>query len=66
MLFKDKTIDGLKTGFTQAAGYCLAASSKRDDMRLISVVLNANSIRHRVNITKKLLNYGFASIKLNY
>lgn len=59
MLFKDKTIDGLKTGFTQAAGYCLAASSKRDDMRLISVVLNANSIRHRVNITKKLLNYGF-------
>ena len=59
MLWKDKTIDGLKTGVTEAAGYCLAISAKRNDMRLVSVVLGAKSKRERVKISKKLLAYSF-------
>ncbi len=59
LLWQDKSVDGLKTGHTEAAGYCLVASAKREEMRLISVVLGARSENARANETKKLLNYGF-------
>jgi D-alanyl-D-alanine carboxypeptidase (penicillin-binding protein 5/6) len=51
--------DGLKTGYTSAAGYCLAASATRGDMRLISVVMGSSSARARADATRALLNYGF-------
>lgn len=59
LLWQDPTVDGLKTGHTEAAGYCLVSSAKRDDMRLISVVLGTNSMEQRIQETQKLLNYGF-------
>lgn len=59
LLWRDPAVDGLKTGHTQAAGYCLAASAKRDGMRLISVVLGSNSESSRVSESQSLLNYGF-------
>lgn len=59
LLWRDETVDGLKTGHTEAAGYCLAASAKRGDMRLISVVLGTRSENVRAQETSKLLNYGF-------
>ena len=59
LLFKDPSVDGLKTGHTQEAGYCLVASAKRNDMRLISVVMGAKSESARERETQKLLSYGF-------
>ena len=59
MLALDSSVDGIKTGYTEAAGYCLAVSAKRDDMRLISVVMGAASPADRVAETRKLLSYGF-------
>ena len=59
LLFRDESVDGLKTGYTRAAGYCLVASAKRDGMRLIAVVMGAKSIRARARIAQSLLNYGF-------
>jgi len=59
LLWRDPAVDGLKTGHTQAAGYCLAASAKRDGMRLISVVLGSSSESSRVAESQSLLNYGF-------
>jgi len=59
LLWRDPAVDGLKTGYTQAAGYCLAASAKRDGMRLISVVLGSSSESSRVSESQTLLNYGF-------
>lgn len=59
LLWQDPTVDGLKTGHTESAGYCLVSSAKRDDMRLISVVLATDSAKMRVQETQKLLNYGF-------
>lgn len=59
LLWRDKTVDGVKTGHTESAGYCLVASSLRDDMRLLSVVLGTKSERAREQESKKLLNYGF-------
>ncbi|MGB5291163.1 MAG: D-alanyl-D-alanine carboxypeptidase family protein [Lysobacterales bacterium] len=59
LLWRDPAVDGLKTGHTEAAGYCLAASAKRDGMRLISVVLGSGSETSRVNESQSLLNYGF-------
>lgn len=59
LLWKDDTVDGLKTGHTEAAGYCLVASAKRNDMRLISVVMGTDSQSARERETQKLLNYGF-------
>jgi D-alanyl-D-alanine carboxypeptidase (penicillin-binding protein 5/6) len=59
LLWRDSTVDGLKTGHTEAAGYCLAASAKRGDMRLISVVLGTRSENARAQETQKLMNYGF-------
>ncbi len=59
LLFKDSNVDGIKTGHTDAAGYCLVASSKRNDMRLISVVMGTGSKSARVTASQKLLSYGF-------
>jgi D-alanyl-D-alanine carboxypeptidase (penicillin-binding protein 5/6) len=51
--------DGLKTGYTEAAGYCLAASAEREGMRLVSVVMGSSSPKARADATRALLNYGF-------
>ncbi|MFT4797086.1 MAG: D-alanyl-D-alanine carboxypeptidase (penicillin-binding protein 5/6) [Sulfitobacter sp.] len=59
LLWRDKTVDGVKTGHTEAAGYCLVASAKRDGMRLISVVMGASSEESRAIESQKLLTYGF-------
>ena len=59
LLFRDESVDGLKTGYTRAAGYCLVASAKREGMRLIAVVMGAESSRARTRIAQSLLNYGF-------
>jgi len=60
LLWSDKTVDGLKTGFTDKAKYNLVASAKRlNDMRLISVVLGSSSPDARANETQQLLDYGF-------
>lgn len=59
LLWKNEFVDGIKTGHTDSAGYCLVASAKRKDMRLISVVLGTNSKAARSTESNKLLNYGF-------
>lgn len=59
LLWIDPGVDGLKTGHTEAAGYCLVASAKRDGMRLISVVMGTASKEARVQESQKLLAYGF-------
>ncbi len=59
LLWRDSSVDGLKTGHTEEAGYCLAASAVRNDMRLISVVLGTRSENARAQETQKLLNFGF-------
>ena len=59
LLWRDPAIDGLKTGHTEAAGYCLAASAKRDGMRLFSAVMGSSSESSRASETQTLLNYGF-------
>ena len=56
---EDSTVDGLKTGHTEDAGYCLVASAKRNGMRLVSVVLGTNSVQARKRDTRNLLSYGF-------
>lgn len=59
LLWRDSSVDGLKTGHTNEAGYCLVASAEKDGMRLISVVLGTRSEEARARETQKLLNYGF-------
>jgi D-alanyl-D-alanine carboxypeptidase (penicillin-binding protein 5/6) len=59
LLWRDSSVDGLKTGHTEEAGYCLAASAVRNDMRLISVVLGTRSENARAQETQKLMNFGF-------
>jgi len=59
LLWRDNTVDGVKTGHTEAAGYCLVASAIRDDMRLISVILGADSDKARTQNSQSLLNYGY-------
>ncbi|MEM9601868.1 MAG: D-alanyl-D-alanine carboxypeptidase family protein [Pseudomonadota bacterium] len=59
LLWRDPSVDGLKTGHTKASGYGLIASAEREGMRLISVVLGADSAQSRISETAKLLNYGF-------
>ena len=59
LLWRDPSVDGLKTGWTDAAGYCLVSSAERDGMRLISVVMGTNSEEARAQETQKLLSYGF-------
>ncbi|GAC1034668.1 D-alanyl-D-alanine carboxypeptidase family protein [Pseudomonas sp. No.21] len=59
LLWRDKTVDGLKTGHTEEAGFCLVASAVRDNQRLIAVVFGTNSEQARAAETQKLLTYGF-------
>jgi D-alanyl-D-alanine carboxypeptidase (penicillin-binding protein 5/6) len=59
LLFRDRNVDGMKTGWTDAAGYCLVASAERDGMRLISVVMGTASEQARAVETQKLFTYGF-------
>lgn len=59
LLWRDNTVDGIKTGHTEEAGYCLVASAKRDDMRLISVVMGTSSEEARAQESQKLLAYAF-------
>ncbi|PCJ40945.1 MAG: serine-type D-Ala-D-Ala carboxypeptidase [SAR86 cluster bacterium] len=59
LLFQDRNVDGMKTGFTDAAGYCLVASATRDGMRLIAVVMGTDSVNARTIEAQKLLTYGF-------
>jgi D-alanyl-D-alanine carboxypeptidase (penicillin-binding protein 5/6) len=59
LLSKDPTVDGLKTGHTDSAGFCLATSANRNGMRLISVVMGAPSIKAREDASAALLNYGY-------
>ena len=63
LIKKYSLCDGGKTGFTNEAGFCLAATAKKDDMRLISVVLGADSSDNRFNSTVGMFNYGFANYK---
>jgi len=65
LLWRDATVDGLKTGHTEAAKYCLASSAIRENMRLISVVLGAPSKEARATQSQSLLNYGFRFYKTN-
>ena len=58
LLWSDSTVDGLKTGYTEAAGYCMVASAKRDGQRLISVILGASSPEVRARESQKLITYG--------
>ncbi|MCC5887442.1 MAG: D-alanyl-D-alanine carboxypeptidase [Gammaproteobacteria bacterium] len=59
LLWMDQTVDGVKTGHTEAAGYCLVASAQRDGMRLISVLMGSDSTRSRARDSQALLRYGF-------
>ena len=67
LLFRDPTVDGLKTGHTDAAGYCMIATAKRDfpnlggGRRLLSIVLGASSENARANESQKLLNWGYTA-----
>lgn len=63
LLYTDPTVDGLKTGHTAEAGYCLVTSSKRNDRRLISVILNTHSPQARADQTRTLLGWGFGSFE---
>ena len=59
LLWKDTSSDGVKTGWTESAGYCLISSAKRNDMRLIAVIAGAKTDKDRFNDTQRLLEYGF-------
>ena len=59
LLWKDSSVDGIKTGHTESAGYCLVASSVRDGIRLISVVMGADGTQARTEATQALLNYSY-------
>lgn len=59
LLWRDPSVDGLKTGHTEAAGYCLVSSAKKDGMRLVSVVMGTDSEEARARESLKLLTYGF-------
>ena len=65
LLWRDKDVDGIKTGHTDSAGYCLVASAMRDDMRLISVVLGTSSEKVREAASQSLLSYGFRFYESN-
>ena len=60
LLERDPSVDGVKTGMTDTAGYCLIASAKRDGMRLVSVVMGTDSMKAREDASLALLNYGFS------
>ncbi|MBT8132592.1 MAG: D-alanyl-D-alanine carboxypeptidase [Gammaproteobacteria bacterium] len=59
LLWRDDSVDGIKTGYTESAGYCLAASAERNGTRLVSVVMGTATEKARADATQALLNYGF-------
>jgi serine-type D-Ala-D-Ala carboxypeptidase (penicillin-binding protein 5/6) len=59
LLLRDPTVDGMKTGHTDSAGYCLVTSANRNGMRLLSVVMGSDSIKAREDASAALLNYGY-------
>ncbi len=63
LLWRESAVDGIKTGYTEAAGYCLAASAVRNDMRLISVVMGTSGSKVRTVNSQALLNYGFRNFE---
>ncbi|OOV09144.1 serine-type D-Ala-D-Ala carboxypeptidase [Rhodoferax fermentans] len=63
LLYTDPSVDGLKTGHTDAAGYCLVTSAKRNNMRLISVILNTQSAQARADQTRTLLGWGYSTFE---
>lgn len=63
LLYTDPSVDGLKTGHTSEAGYCLTTSSKRGPMRLISVIFGTTSVNERANQTRTLLAWGFSNFE---
>ena len=65
LLWRDKSVDGLKTGHTESAGFCLVASAQRKDMRLVSVVLGTKSEKSRADVSQSLLSYGFRFYESN-
>tara|TARA_E500000331_G_scaffold164453_1_gene159357 strand:- start:85 stop:1224 length:1140 start_codon:yes stop_codon:yes gene_type:complete len=65
LLRYDRSVDGVKTGYTKAAGYCLVASAERNGMRLISVVMGTENDDSRVRESQKLLTYGFRNFETN-
>lgn len=67
MLGMDRSVDGIKTGHTEAAGYCMLSSAKREDRRLVAAVMGTKSTKYRAEASLELLNYGFRffeSVKL--
>ena len=62
LLRRDPSVDGIKTGHTSGAGYCLAASAKRGEMRLISVIMGAKSEKARAKASEKMLDYGYQTV----
>ena len=63
LLYTDPSVDGLKTGHTNEAGFCLVSSSKRNEMRLITVILNTHSAQARADQTRELLGWGFGNFE---
>jgi D-alanyl-D-alanine carboxypeptidase (penicillin-binding protein 5/6) len=61
LLLRDVGVDGMKTGYTEAAGYCIVSSAERDGMRLIAVVMGAKTAKIRNDAAQALLQYGFAN-----
>src|SRR5690606_9977873 len=59
LLWRDSTVDGIKTGHTRNAGFCLATSAQRGEQRLIAIVMGASSEKARADANQELLNYGF-------
>ena len=59
LLWRDDSVDGIKTGYTQNAGYCLVASAVRDDMRLIAIVMGTKGVELRTRASQSLFGYGF-------
>ena len=59
LLWRDESVDGMKTGHTEAAGYCLVSSAERDGMRIISVVLGTASAKSRIDGSQALINFAF-------
>ncbi len=65
LLWRDPSVDGFKTGHTEAAGYCLVSSAKRNGMRLIAVVMGTKSQKARADESQKLFNYGYRFFETN-
>jgi D-alanyl-D-alanine carboxypeptidase (penicillin-binding protein 5/6) len=63
LLERDKSVDGMKTGHTDSAGFCLVASAKRENTRLISVILGAKGTKERADESAKILEYGFSAFE---